>query len=148
MRLRAKHQSTFRVVEEDMCEIRASGEHTVERVTAGFVDAWKFVARIVCQLVRPVINLLFGNYQYLAELTLNGGLESVFTLDLFQMERAQDHQSRGGQYHGQLKRQYQASSLVPAAFQFHFWTPDPDSPWISPAHNIVEPDRRGVNATS
>ena len=78
-----------------MCEIRASSEHTVERVTAGLVDAWKFVARIVCQLIRPVINLLFGNYQYLAELTLNGGFESVFTLDLFQMERAQDHQGRG-----------------------------------------------------
>src|SRR6266550_4904191 len=109
MRLRAKHQSSFRVIKEDMCEIGASSEHTIERVTAGLVDTRKFVACIVSQFIRPVINLLFGNCQYLAELTLNGGLESVFTLNLFQMERAQDHQGRGGYYDGQLKRQYQAS---------------------------------------
>src|SRR5438309_11894801 len=102
-----------------MCEIGASGEHTVERVTAGLVDARKVVARIVHQFISAVINLLFGNCQDLAELTLNGSLESVFTLDLFQMESAQDQQGRGGQYHGEFMSQDQTSSLVPAALQFH-----------------------------
>src|SRR5438270_12819329 len=111
-----------------MCEIGASGEYAVERVTARLVDARKDVAPIVHQFVRPVINLLFRNCQDLAELTLNGSLESVFPLDLFQMKSAQNYQGRGGQYHGEFQRQYQPSSLVPAAFQFHFWTPDPDSP--------------------
>src|SRR5438034_4570351 len=107
-----------------MCEIGTRGEHAVERVTACLAGSRKFVACVVGQLIRPVIYLLFGNCQYLAELALNGGLESMFTLDLFQMKRAQDHQGRGRQYNGELKRQYQPSSLIPAAFQFHSPTPD------------------------
>src|SRR2546430_11273875 len=137
MRLRAKHQSTLRVEQEDMREIRSSGEDTVESVATGFVDAGKVVAGIVHQFIPAVIDLLFGNCQDLAEFTLNGGLESVFTLDLFQMESAQDHQGRGGQYYGEFQRQDQPSSLVPAAFQFHFGLLIRTRLWISPAHNIV-----------
>ena len=119
MGLGAKHHTLLRVIKKNVRDIGMCGEQSFQGVSAGLAGGGKSRADVVNQFICPVINLLFGNCQYLAELTLNGGLESVFTLDLFQMESAQDHQSRGGQYHGEFQRQDQPSSLVPAAFWLH-----------------------------
>jgi hypothetical protein len=127
-----------------MGDIGMSEKDSIQVHAASFARRGKFIANVVRQFGRFMIDMLFRNCEDLGEVSLDGCFDGAVTLDGFQMYCAQDDKGRCGQNYCQLQSQEQPEPLVFWPFRFHPGFLIRTLMWISPALTIVQWGRAGV----